>query len=81
MNIYIVVLQDRHIDVGVYPFTDLSEAIKKAKDLAVGSCNNPDDYKEEVIDGWEFFAVYSCEGDFVSVRECELINIAKGGDK
>lgn len=75
MKIYIVILEDRHIDSQAYPFTDPDEAVNFARNLAKGKCRSPEDYKEHDYgkdSGWLFFADTSCESDSVRVVTAEL---------
>lgn len=70
MEIYIVVVEDRHTDVEVHPFTDKEKAISKAKRVAKEYCRHEEDYKEHDYGkdvGWLFYAQYSCESDNVRV--------------
>ena len=72
MKVYVVVLEDRHIDIQVEVFKDRGEAIAEAKRQAKDGCRYGEDYKEHNYDGWEFHADFSCEGDCVFVKEVEL---------
>lgn len=75
MDIYIVILEDRHIDSQVYPFIDPDEAVKFARNLAKENCRFQEDYEEHDYgkdDGWLFFANTSCESDSVRVVTAEL---------
>ena len=68
--IYIVIVEDRHIDVEAYPFTDKEKAISEAKRIAKENNNSIEDYEEHDYGrdfGELFFANYSCEGDCVRV--------------
>ena len=70
MDIYIVILEDRHIDVEVTPFATAAEAIEEAKSQAHEAGRFAEDYREnpELCTGnWVFAATYSCEGDSVRV--------------
>ena len=70
---YIVIWQDRHSDTTVHPFTDKDKAISEAKRIAKEYCKKyPEDYKEEHIGGWLFYAQYSCEPDHVRVVEAQM---------
>lgn len=70
--IYIVVLEDRHIDAQLEAFTDRAKAIARARELA-GSYLDPRDLLEENTDPtWEVHLTYSCEGDRVWVKEVAL---------
>lgn len=69
---YIVIWEDRHRDVTVHPFSDKKIAISEARKAAKSVCIFPDDYEEEHIDGWLFYAQYSCEGDSVRVVETKI---------
>lgn len=72
MNIYTLVLQDRHIDVVIKLFTDADTAINHAKEIA----KQYPSYEEVPSDCLIFNASLSCEGDRIWIELCELI----GGD-
>ena len=72
MNIFIVIIEDRHIDVEVKAFLGPDKAIETARALAKEYCRHPEDYKENDIEGYLFNAVYSCEDDSISVQRIEL---------
>jgi len=72
MKIYIVLVEDRHDDVRIIPFSDKGIAITHARTLAKKYNHDPEDYEEEDIEGWLFFARYTCEGDSIRVIEAEL---------
>lgn len=70
MEIYIVIIEDRHTDTAVYPFTDKEKAVNEARRIAKQYCRHEDDYEEHDYgrnDGWLFYAQYSCESDNVRV--------------
>jgi len=77
MKIYLVINEDRHCDVGVYPYYDKEKAIERAKSIADDGCRG---YQEDIEidncegdkDGWIINIIYSCEGDKVRVEESEL---------
>ena len=68
-NIYCVIINDRHADVDVQPYTNLEDAVDFARNTAKELCRFQEDYEETKIDGWCFHAQYSCEGDSVWVVE------------
>jgi len=78
--IYIVIWEDRHSDVGIYPFSTKELAIDWARAQAaemLPMCIPDEDVAGELTAsmikaGWLYFCRYSCEGDCISVRECEL---------
>ena len=72
MKIYTVIVQDSHSDTTAHPFTRPERAVEWARLRAKEYCHFPEDYKERQIDGWLFYARYSCEGDCVYVAEMEL---------
>ena len=77
MNVYVVIIEDRHADVDAEVFEDDNIAVKRAKALAKDYCRFPEDYEERlndamIKDGWLFHAQYSCEGDHVKVLAREL---------
>lgn len=70
MEIFIAVVQDRHTDVDVEPFTDANRAIAWARKLARDSSDGDvDETLTESMkdDGWVYSGCYSCEGDSVHV--------------
>ena len=67
MDVYVVILEDRHLDVDVELFTSRDKAIERAKVLVIEYNRHPEDIKDVIIDGWEYCCQYSCEGDFVRV--------------
>lgn len=77
MEIYIVIVEDRHTDVMTYPFKDKEKAISEAKRIAKKYCKYKEDYKEHDYgqdSGWLFYAEYSCESDSVHVVTSQLDN-------
>lgn len=72
MKIHLVILEDRHIDTMVYPYQNKDQAIERAEEIASKHCRHPEDFEEEEIEGWLYYARYSCEGDSVRVVEAEL---------
>ena len=75
MELYIVIIEDRHSDVAVYPFSNKEKAIQEARRIAKKYCRHPEDYQEHDYGrdiGWLFYANYSCEGDHVLVVTAEL---------
>lgn len=74
-KLYIVVIEDRHSDVKLHPFTCPEKAVSEAKRVAKEYCRHEEDYGEHDFgkdDGWLFYANYSCEGDSVTVMTTEL---------
>lgn len=74
MEIYLVIVEDRHTDTMVYPFTDMEKAISEARRIAHDYCRHPDYYQEYDYgkdDGWVFYAKYG-ESDCVRVVKSEL---------
>jgi len=75
MKLYAVIINDRHTDVSVHPFTNAEKAISEAKRVAKKYCRDEEDYEEHDYgkdDGWLFYANYSCEVDSVRVTEIEV---------
>ena len=68
---FIVIIEDRHVDVKVIPFSErsLGPAIREARRIAKDRCNHVDDYREESLEGSVFCARFSCEGDCVRIVE------------
>lgn len=69
MTIYLTIIEDRHTDVEVYPFSSKEKAVEYAKEY-LETCGN--DVRESVVDGWLYHAQYSPEGDSVWVVAREL---------
>ena len=75
-TIYLVIWEEGHQHVIVYPFRDKDAAISEARRLALSQCLYPEDLKE--YGGWRlysrhsYYAEYSPEGDSVRVVEAEL---------
>jgi hypothetical protein len=71
MEIYCVILEDKHYDVDVKVFSDHDKAIKYAEELA--RYYGDDEFDAQPItksmlnDGYVFYVTYSCEGDSVTV--------------
>lgn len=74
MKVYLVITQDRHVDVDVEVYDNKDVAIKRGKELAKKYCRNTKDYEESKVADWLFYAIYSCEGDYVSVHEKDLLS-------
>ena len=73
MRIYIVIIEDRHSDMEVLPFSSADDAVKFAKKTARAYCRHGkvvaglnDAMKK---DGWLYYGQYSCENDNVRVLE------------
>ncbi len=73
MKLYLVILEDRHVDVLVYPYLDKDKAIARAKELACEMAAHHPEYphQEEEISGWLYYAQYGSESDCVRVIEAE----------
>ena len=75
MSIYIVIVEDRHTDAQVRPFSTAAKAIAEAVKIGKAGARSPRDYQERpdlADDEWLFFAQYSGEGDCVRVVKAEL---------
>jgi hypothetical protein len=75
MSVFIVILEDRHIDVKVEVFRTKKDAKVRAAEI-VTEYDNYNDRKDrsgwKKPDEWLFFRYLSCEGDCVRVEEMEL---------
>ena len=78
MKIYTVVVNDRHTDDDIYPFSDRDKAISEARKIAKEYCHH-EQYYEEFSKGswmlkedWVFCVHYSTEDDQVFVVESTL---------
>lgn len=75
MNVFVVVVKDRHIGIDVRVFSKGSRAFDYAREQAAANASDPDDIDEQdltegmVKEGWVFFCVYSIEDDIVYVQK------------
>lgn len=77
MNIFIVIIEDRHADVEAVPFISKDAAIAHAQNVAKERARRPVDFQEGLTDrmvkaGWLYYGTFSVEGDGVWVVEREL---------
>lgn len=72
MDIYVVMVNDRHAEPEAYLFTNKKEAMEFAKATAESYCHDVEDLKEIKISGWEYYIEYSCEADCIWVIKKEL---------
>lgn len=72
MKVYTILLQDRHCDPKITVYADRQQAIDKARSIAK-EYDRHGEYEEMQIADWVFHATYSCEGDCVTVLECEVL--------
>ena len=72
IDIFVVVIKDRHSDTGVEAWTERDAAIARAKALATEYAGNGGPVEERPIQGWEYYACYSCENDSVRVVKVKL---------
>jgi len=70
--LFAVIVEDRHCDVQVEVWDNKKAAVARAKSIAHEYCRYDDDYAEEQIADWIFYARYSCESDSVRVVQVEL---------
>ncbi len=74
--VYVAIWEDRHVDTGVFVFSNKDKAIEWAKKTV----REYDRFKyldEELTElmkkaGWLYRGCYSCEGDHIIVRSCEI---------
>jgi len=59
MDIYLAVLEDRHIDTIIEPFQDTDEAIKQIEEWK--SDYSAKVWEEEEIEGWEYYIRSECD--------------------
>ena len=71
MKVYAVIFEDRHCDVDVELFHNAEKAIERAKEFAHKN-DRHDQYEEKAIEGYIFYATYSCEGDCATVLERDV---------
>lgn len=72
-DIYIVIVEDRHTDVDVVPFTDISPALVCAESAMLSIVAHPENIEWGGLtdqmrdDGWVWLATYGEESDCVRV--------------
>jgi hypothetical protein len=69
MDLFVVIVEDRHADVDVRVFSSAERAVEAAKQDAVDNARSPESIEEEDLTGAGilYFATWSTEGDCVSV--------------
>lgn len=78
--IYLVIVEDRHEDVAVYPFTEEAAALACAEHIVAERLRHPEhlDPEDDALtndmraDGWIFLRHYSVEGECVRVVVREM---------
>jgi hypothetical protein len=78
MDIYVLICEDRHIDVFVRVFSNLDVAIAYAEDFMKNNARYPEDIQLKNLtygmrnDGWVYYATYSPE-DSVRIEKSKII--------
>ncbi len=72
MEIYNLIIEDRHCDVEVRSFRNREKAIEICKKMAKLLNTQREDMEENIVKGCEFFITYSCEGDYAYVQKTIL---------
>lgn len=77
VTVFVVITQDRHVDIDVTLFTTADAAISYARKEVRDNLRYSDDLDEDLTDnmraaGWLYYGCYSCEGDCVRVVEREI---------
>jgi hypothetical protein len=72
VKIAIVIINDRHCDTEALPFADPKKAVEYAEARTKEYCRYPEDLDVQlnehmVRDNWIYHAIYSCEGDSITV--------------
>jgi hypothetical protein len=78
MDIWIVIIADRHFDIDAKPFTREEDAIAAAREAAAGIASRPGDVVDEPLgidardDGWVLYLPIGHEGDHVIVVKRQM---------
>lgn len=73
MKVYVVVVQDRHIDIEIAVFADKLDAIEAANNIGMENSEKyPEDREITCPDWCVYYFKYSCENDCVYVLEQEV---------
>ena len=74
MDVWIVLVEDRHTDVEPLPFSSEERAIDVAREQVEANARHPESIEWDAqmttaarADGWVFYIPYSTEGDCVRV--------------
>jgi hypothetical protein len=73
MTVYLVIIEDRHVDVEVLVYTNRERAIEFAQQEARERNARPENFEEEGVEGWEYSVTWSSEGDCLRVERAEVI--------
>jgi len=76
MEIFTAICEDRHVDTHVRVFDTLDKAITYAKKFIGNNTRHSEDIQKSDVDGWLYYATYSCEGDFVRVESSILNDVS-----
>lgn len=73
-TIWIVITEDRHIDVDARPYSTMPAALSAAREWTSDQRNVVETELTDAMarDGWVFYQEYGTEGDCVRVVEREL---------
>jgi hypothetical protein len=69
VKVYVAIINDRHADTEAYVFSTAEAAIGYARSCALEYARQLEDFEEKQIEGWLYYATYSCESDSVWVTE------------
>jgi hypothetical protein len=69
VKVYVTIIDDRHSEAGVCVFSTPEAAIEYARNWAMECATYEDDFQEEDLEGWLYYARYSPESDCVWVVE------------
>lgn len=72
MKVYLVIVKDRHCDLGVDVFASEDDAIERCENIAIEYCRHDEDLKQVDVPGTLLHIKYSCENDYVEVLEREI---------
>ncbi len=75
--IFIVVIDDRHVDITIEPWLDRGEAIERCNALARANASHGSDWEVADVASFEFLVRYSCEGDRAFVKRTPLRGSAR----
>lgn len=78
-TVYVVMMDDRHIDPTAALFSNRESAIAWARNAARANTRSPDDLDETLTEaqrreGWLYYACYSGEGDCVWVYPSTVLS-------
>ena len=72
MDIYLAYCENRRHDAVIETFRNKDEAINFAKNVMYDNSEDPENVKEENIEGYEYYLDSELESTYAFVKKCKL---------